>query len=280
MRGTQELVAKGQVSLRDVADKRIKLDLEDTVREATDFIEKLFHKSKASGIVVGLSGGIDSAVTCSLCTLAVGPKRVLGVLLFESKARNGADYHDAKSLAERLGIQTIDFDLDHAITGFLKGSPIETGERVVLGNLKARMRMSSLYFVANLRNHLVAGTGDRSEDLIGYFTKYGDGGVDFLPIAHLYKTQVRQLGRHLGIPDRIVDKPSSPNLWDGHKATDELPLDYDLLDQALVCLFDLHMTPEEVAKGLQIEDHKIREIMSRHWSSEHKRSYPAMVRSW
>ena len=140
--------------------------------------------------------------------------------------------------------------------------------------------MSSLYFVANLRNLLVAGTGDRSEDLIGYFTKYGDGGVDFLPIAHLYKSQVKQLGRYLGIPDRIVDKPSSPNLWDGHKATDEIPLDYDALDRVLVCLFDLHVPPEEVGRGLGIEDAKIREILSRHRSSEHKRTYPAMVRSW
>ena len=280
MRGTQELVEKNQPSLRDMAEKRIKLDSEDTVREVTGFIGKLFHESKASGIVVGLSGGIDSAVTCSLCVRAVGAKRVLGLLLFEAKARSSPDFEDAKSLAKQLGIQTLEFDLDRTVAGFVKSSPIETGEKIVLGNLKARMRMSSLYFVANLRNLLVAGTGDRSEDLIGYFTKYGDGGVDFLPIAHLYKSQVKQLGRYLGIPDRIVDKASSPNLWDGHKATDEIPLDYDALDRVLVCLFDLHVPPEEVGRGLGIEDAKIREILSRHRSSEHKRTYPAMVRSW
>jgi len=280
MRGTQELVEKRQLSLRDMAEKRIKLDSEDTVREVTGFIGKLFHESKASGIVVGLSGGIDSAVTCSLCVRAVGAKRVLGVLLFEAKARSGPDFEDAKTLAKQLGIQTLEFDLDRTIAGFVKSSPIETEEKIVLGNLKARMRMSSLYFVANLRSLLVAGTGDRSEDLIGYFTKYGDGGVDFLPIAHLYKSQVKQLGRFLGIPDRIVDKPSSPNLWDGHKATDEIPLDYDQLDRALVCLFDMKIPPEEVGRGLGIEDAKIREILSRHSNSEHKRSYPAMVRSW
>src|SRR5436309_9096806 len=227
MRGTQELVEKSPPSLRDMAEKRIKLDPEDTVREVTGFIGNLFHESKASGLVVGLSGGIDSAVTCSLCVRAVGANRVLGVLLFEGKARSGPDFEDAKSLAKQMGIQTLEFDLDRTIAGFVKSSPIETGEKIVLGNLKARLRMSSLYFVANLRNLLVAGTGDRSEDLIGYFTKYGDGGVDFLPVAHLYKSQVRQLGRYLGIPDSIVDKPSSPNLWDGHKATDEIPLDYD-----------------------------------------------------
>src|SRR2546430_10797352 len=101
--------------------------------------------------------------------------------------------------------------------------------------------MVSLYYLANAKNLLVAGTGDKSEDLIGYFTKYGDGGVDFLPIAHLYKSQVRQLGSFLNVPREIVEKPSSPNLWEGHKATDEIPLDYNVLDEVLVCLFDLKM---------------------------------------
>src|SRR5207245_3737820 len=99
------------------------------------------------------------------------------------------------------------------------------------------MRMSSLYFVANLRNLLVPGTGDRSEDLIGFFTKYGDGGVDFLPIAHLYKTQVRTLGERLGVPSSIVTKPASPQLWPGHKATDEIPADYNILNIVLYYLF-------------------------------------------
>src|SRR3989475_11938517 len=247
MRGTQELVEKSQLSLRDMAEKRIKLDSEDTVREVTGFIGKLFHESKASGIVVGLSGGIDSAVTCSLCVRAVGAKRVLGVLLFEGKARSSPDFEDAKSLAKQLGIQTLEFDLDRTIAGFVKSSPIETGEKIVLGNLKARMRMSSLYFVANLRNLLVAGTGDRSEDMIGYFTKYGDGGVDFLPIAHLYKTQVRMLALHLGLPQELVEKPSSPQLWPSQKATDEIPIDYDRLDLVLHGLFDVGLTPEQVS---------------------------------
>src|SRR2546427_11575798 len=108
MRGSQELVEKSQVSLRDMAEKRIKLDSEDTVREVTGFIGKLFHESKASGIVVELSDGIDSAVTCSLCVRAVGAKRVLGVLLVEGKERSSADFYDAKTLAKRLGIQTLE----------------------------------------------------------------------------------------------------------------------------------------------------------------------------
>ncbi len=275
----QELV-RGSEPLLSVAEGRLKLDAEATAREAVQFIEELFVKSRASGIVVGLSGGVDSGVTCALSTRAVGPEKVLGILLFESKDRTGRDFEDAKLIANQLRIETLDFDLDHTIGGFLLSSPIHSNDRVVLGNLKARARMTSLYFVANERNLLVAGTGDRSEDLIGYFTKYGDGGVDFLPIAHLYKSQVRELGKHLGLPNRIVDKPSSPNLWEGHKATDEIPMDYEILDRALVCLFDLKIPPHEVAKNLNIEIGKINEILSRYRSSEHKRVYPPMVRSW
>src|SRR5207245_5576770 len=141
MRDTQELVEKNQPSLRDMAEKRIKLHPEDTVREVTGFIGKLFHESRASGIVVGLSGGIDSALTCSLCVRAVGAKRVLGVLLFEGKARSGPDFEDAQSLAKQLGIQTLEFDLDRTVAGFVKRSAIEPGVKRVVGNWNERMGM-------------------------------------------------------------------------------------------------------------------------------------------
>jgi NAD+ synthase len=117
------------------------------------------------------------------------------------------------------------------------------GSKIAEANVKARARMMICYFFANSFNMPVAGTGDRSEDLIGYFTKHGDGGVNFLPIAHLYNTQVRALGAHLGLPERIVTKPSSPQLWPGHLATDEIPLGYEKLDLVLHLLFDLKPPP-------------------------------------
>src|SRR5712664_2654683 len=137
-----------------------------------------------------------------------------------------------------------------AFTSSLGAGEATESAKIPLANIRSRTRMIILYYFANLNNYLVAGTGDRSEDLIGYFTKYGDGGVDFLPIAHLYKSQVRFLAKHVGISPEIVEKPSSPNLWEGHKATDEIPLDYSELDRALVCLFDLKMKPEDTAKNL------------------------------
>jgi NAD+ synthase len=117
-------------------------------------------------------------------------------------------------------------------------------------------------------------TGDRSEELLGYYTKYGDGGVDFLPISHLYKTQVRALGAHLGFPKRLVRKPASPQLWPGHKASDEIPADYDRLDIALHFLFDLKTAPLEAAVKAGLPPGAIDKVLEMHRKSEHKRKMP------
>jgi len=258
----------------------LEVDLPATLGEIVGFVNNVFADSRAKGIVVGLSGGIDSGVTASVCVKAIGPEKVTGLLLFEKRTMESTDSKDARELARTLKIETLEFPVDEVLDSLLINFPVKTKDRVTIGNLKARIRMTSLYFIANAKNFLVAGTGDRSEDLIGYFTKYGDGGVDFLPIAHLYKTQVKSLGRHLELPSQILNKPSSPNLWEGHKATDEIPLDYDVLDLALVCLFDLKMRPKEVAGILGIDVETLEEILHLYQASIHKRSYPSMVRSW
>lgn len=268
------------VELRDEVRHRLAIDPQATVARIVEFTRKFFESSGSAGIVVGLSGGVDSALTATLCVKAIGSERVTGVFMFEERMREGADARHAHETAERLRIRTFDLTIDPLITRFSETFPVKVTDHVTRGNLKARIRMMSLYYLANAQNLLVAGTGDRSEDMIGYFTKYGDGGVDFLPIAHLYKSQVRFLAKHVGVSPDIVEKPSSPNLWEGHKATDEIPLDYSELDKALVCLFDLKRTPEETAKMLGIEQGKVRDIVSRFQNSAHKRSYPAMIGSW
>ena len=111
-------------------------------------------------------------------------------------------------------------------------------------------------------------------------TKYGDGGVDLLPIAHLYKGQVRSLGRRLGLPEQVVTKASSPNLWKGHKATDEIPADYEILDPIMMLLFDQGLGPVEVSKKTGAPMSLIDEVLRKHFASRHKRSYPPMVTSW
>lgn len=268
------------VGLREEARRKLTLDPARAEATIVEFIRGQVKSSGCAGIVVGLSGGIDSAVTASLCAKAVGANRVSGVFMFEHKSHGSTDGEHARILARQLGIRTLDFTLDPTIESFSGSFPLRVSDLVTMGNLKARLRMLSLYFVANAESRLVAGTGDRSEDLIGYFTKYGDGGVDFLPIAHLYKSQVRQLGTFLKVPMEIVEKPSSPNLWEGHKATDEIPLDYTELDPVLVCLFDLKLSPEETSRGLGIDPAKVREVLSRYRGSSHKRAYPPMIGGW
>ena len=266
--------------LRDEIQQRMVLNPQRAVSQIVDFIRTFFGSSGCAGIVVGLSGGIDSALTATLCAKAIGSDKVTGVFMFEERMRNGVDAQHAREISNNLHIRTVDLTLDPLIKRFSETFPVRVENQVTKGNLKARLRMTSLYYLANAENRLVAGTGDRSEDLIGYFTKYGDGGADFLPIAHLYKSQVRYLAKHVGISPEIVEKPSSPNLWEGHKATDEIPLDYSELDKALVCLFDLKMTPEETANRLGVEKGKLRDILSRFHHSAHKRSYPAMIGEW
>src|SRR2546428_1671472 len=257
---------------RRAVERMLDVDLDAMLSEIVRFVRNVFANSRAKGLVVGLSGGIDSAVTASICVKAIGPEKVTGLLLFEKKTMESADSKDAKELARTLKIETLEFPIDQVFDSYLANFPVKSKDRVTIGNLKARIRMASLYFIANARNLLVAGTGDRSEDLIGYFTKYGDGGVDFLPIAHLYKTQIKSLGEHLGLPSQILNKPSSPNLWEGHRATDEIPMDYNLLDLALVSLFDLKMLPKEAAGVLGADVEKLEEIVRLYNSSAHKRT--------
>ncbi len=256
-----------------------KFDAESQVIEICDFIRHVVQNARAKGVVVAVSGGIDSAVVATLAVRALGRKRVMGLLLFEKEDRNSADFKDAKQLISQLGISSFDVSFSDIIRSFNTTLRDYKLSRTALGNIKARARMIVNYAFANSRNLLVAGTGDKSEEMIGYFTKYGDGGVDFQPIAHLYKTEVKSLALHLGIPSRIVSKPSSPHLWKGHLATDEIPLDYPILDEVLRLLFDQSRGPNEVSKTLKVPRRIVDKVTKMHEASDHKREAPPMLGS-
>jgi len=254
-------------------------DAQKVLEETLRFIRKVVEEANASGVVVGLSGGVDSSLTAALCTRALGRERVLGILMPTSFTPK-EDVEDAYKLAEMLGIRTRRVDIDGICEAFLKamGFSRESLEmKMPLANLRARIRMVILYFHANAYNMLVAGTGDLSESLIGFFTKYGDGAADFLPIAHLYKTQVRKLAEYLGIPKRIAFKPSSPQLYPGHKLLDEVPIDYDELDLVLVRLFERGLPPEEVSEETKVPLEIVLDIKSRYEKTRHKRELPPRI---
>jgi NAD+ synthase len=241
-----------------------------------NFVRDVVEKAKADGVVVGISGGLDSSVTLALCVRALGKDRVLGIAMPTSFTPKD-DLEDALKLAEALGIKAYIVPIDPIIDAFEKQLPLKPKDRLVLGNLRARVRMVILYYFANNLNYLVAGTGDRSEILIGFYTKYGDGASDFMPIAHLYKTQVRKLASHLGLPMKIVLKPSSPQLWPGHKLKDELPEDYEVMDPILQHLFDKRLEPKEVSEILKVPIELVRLLEDRYKRTSHKRRMPLTI---
>jgi len=257
------------------------LELDETaeVRRISAFVRETVARAGAKGVVVGLSGGVDSAVVCSLCTRALGRKRVLGILM-PSASTPPIDMSDAMKLASSLGIDTEEVRIDGVVESLLTVLRTE-GSRIARANLQARTRMMVLYFYANSLGRLVAGTGDRSEILVGFFTKYGDGGADLLPIGHLYKTEVRRLGQHLGVQKRILEKPPSPQLWPGHRATDELPADYDKLDLVLHYVLDAKLPPSEVASRAGTGARVVEQVLELNERSAHKRDVPPTLgRRW
>jgi len=196
----------------------------------------------ARGIVLGLSGGIDSAVVIGLAALAV-PGRVVGIMM--PCHSDPLDEEHGRLTAAHFNVPAIRLDLaptyDRLVPdlrgaiGSLAGQLDAAADigRLPLANVKPRLRMTSLYFIANILNYLVAGTGNRSEIAIGYYTKYGDGGVDILPIGRLFKSEVRDLARELGVPAPIIEKPPSAGLWSGQTDEGEMGFTYEDLENHL-----------------------------------------------
>ncbi len=233
----------------------------------------LEYAGKEAG-VVGVSGGVDSAVTAYLTVRALGPKRVYCYVL-PSEATPKEDVEDAMEVIRRLGIPDDHWELI-PIDDIVRTFDRALGEmgRVERGNVKARVRMIILHQRAYRHNALVVGTGDKSELLLGYFTKYGDGGVDVLPIGGLYKTHVRQLARYLGVPERIVTKPPSPRLWPGQTAEGELGVSYDIIDSILYCRFERWLPEEEIARVLGVPRGVVERILTMVKRTQHKRLPP------
>jgi len=198
-------------------------------KKLVNWIKKTVAKSKAKGIVIGVSGGIDSAVVAALCKKALGENRVLALILPCHSHKK--DLSHAKLFINWLGIPQKQVQLTKTYDALLKTLP--KGNKLAKSNLKPRLRMLALYYFANTRNYLVAGTGNKSELTVGYFTKYGDGGVDILPIGRLLKCQVYKLAKELSIPDEIILKTPTAGLWPGQTDEGEMGITYKELDKIL-----------------------------------------------
>lgn len=196
-------------------------------RIATWLKEKVLEAGR-QGIIVGLSGGIDSATVGALAKKAMGDK-VMGLIMPCHSSPD--DERDARLAARHFDIKTQKVDLTPLYDTILSTFP--EGTALARANLKPRLRMITLYYFANNFDYLVAGTGNKSELMVGYFTKYGDGGVDVLPLGSLVKTQVRELAKELEMPQEIIDRVPSAGLWEGQTDEGELGITYEELDQTI-----------------------------------------------
>jgi len=243
------------------------LDYEKLVVDIQNWIEDYVKNAKADNVVVGVSGGIDSSVTAALCTNALGKERMIGLGL--PCCSISKDLEDAELIAKHLEISFEILDLTSVYDMFLDTVDSETRkDKMAIANLKPRLRMMALYFIGQSSgNSLVAGTSNRAELAIGYFTKYGDGAADFEPMASFYKQEVRKIARILNIPERIIIKAPSAGLWPGQTDEGEIGLSYDVIDEILYRIdYNLDF------KGLNEEDiMRVREMMS---AAEHKLNMP------
>ena len=249
-----------------------RIDPPKETKRITTFVKKMVTGASAGGVVVGLSGGVDSSVVGALCVGALGKDRVLATLM-PSDFTPKKDIEDAEALAESWQVRSSTVQISSLVKSFGTSVRID-GTKVAKANAAARIRMAILYYYANSLGYLVAGTGDKSENLLGYFTKWGDGGSDFMPILHLYKTQVRELGAYLELPRGVVEKPASPQLWAGQRAIDEIPADYDKLDLVLHYLFDKKAPKAQAARLAGVNLEVVDKVLEMHNRSAHKRVPP------
>lgn len=252
---------------REIIENLVRRDYESIQNQIGKFLENEITYRKSNGVILGLSGGIDSAVIAGLCARFVREK-TLALIMPNSKITPNSDTEDAIKIVDKYSLEykLIDIGFIHKeYSKYLEPNPL------AFGNLGARIRANILYYYANARNSLVLGSSDRSEFLIGYFTKFGDGAADLLPIVSLYKTQTRELAKSLGIQQNIISKPSGPHLWEGHTAETEIGLNYEEIDSILHCIIDKNMSIDETARITEIPISDVDRMYRMYKKSEHKR---------
>ncbi|QLD85636.1 NAD(+) synthase [Natronomonas halophila] len=272
-------------------------DIETVEEECVSFIRSAVDDAGVQEVVVALSGGIDSTTAATLAVEALGRRSVNGLVL-PSETSDESNIDDAQRAAFDLGIDFRTVDIQPVVDTLAEtmssdhwferavadGGPASVhsedttnpnGEyRRAVGNATARARMMATYFEANLHDRLVLGTGNRTELALGYFTKYGDGGVDILPLGDLYKTEVRRLAEHLDVPERIIDKQPTAGLWDGQTDTDELGASYGTIDAILRKLFDEGCSVAQTAAELGVEEDLVVRFAEMYRDAAHKRATP------
>ena len=237
-----------------------------------DFLSRQISESHADGLVLGLSGGVDSAVLAYLCRTDALLKKTLAIIMPDTAVTPESETADAQRVISILGMSYKLIDVSPILREYSMYLEPSLDARA---NLVARIRSNILYYYANAKNLLVLGSSDRSEHLIGYYTKYGDGASDVTPIISLYKLQVRGLARHLGVPDRIIEKKSSPFLRKGDEAEKEIGATYEEVDSVLWCIIEKGMSAQDAARAARVDPATAQRVSGMNRSSRHKRRLPA-----
>ena len=248
------------------------MNVEKTKDDIVKFIQSKVSEAKTDGIVVGLSGGIDSTLIAYLACEAVGSKNVFGIIMPSTTTPTEDKLHGI-SIAQGLGIDYKEIAIDSILNEFLFMTQLEE-DNLAIGNLKARIRMSIIYFYANQKKYLVSGTGNKSEILIGYFTKHGDGACDIEPIGDLYKTDVFKLSRYMGVPEDIIEKPPRAGLWNNQTDEAEIGMSYDLIDQILYQYCEKSKKDKEISEMLEIPVDDVDMIIDKINRNKHKSKVP------
>jgi NAD+ synthase len=230
-------------------------NVEKVCNEAVEWIKDRVNSAGAKGVILGMSGGIDSAVVAALVKRAF-PNDCFCVTM--PCYSNPIDEEHAKLVADAVGIEMKTVVLNDAFDTMKKlVDSKETDPKLAIANIKSRLRMVTLYYYAGVNNYLVAGTGNKSEITIGYFTKYGDGGTDMLPIASFVKKEVRALAEYLEIPEIVITKPPTAGLWENQSDEKEMGMSYEDLDNYIL-----------TGEGSEDVKNKVEMMFKR---SEHKR---------
>jgi NAD+ synthase len=249
-----------------------------TALKIVDYLRENVEKSGLENAIVSISGGIDSAVSLVLTVRALGPGRVTALTLPERDITPPCDITDVMQLTGAYDVTCDTVEITPVITCLSKILPKYNPEdRVSTGNLKARTRMIIAYHYANVNHAMVVGSTNRTEWMTGYFTKYGDGGVDLMPLADLYKNQIRQLAEYLDIPRTIITKTPTAGFWSGQSDEEELGVKYDILDLILLG-FERGMPDEDISRALDKNLDLVRLIRARVEANGHKRHIPTILR--
>ena len=252
---------------QDITNEIKNQDYSKITEDIEKFLTGNIEKTNAKGIILGLSGGIDSAVLAYICKRNLKEK-TLAIIMPDTEITPKSETEDAMKMISLTGIEYKLIDIHSIVKEY--SMYLEPNSKSK-GNLRARVRTNILYYYANAKNLLVLGSSDKSEYMIGYFTKHGDGASDVTPIVSLYKLQVREIAQYLGVSENIISKKSSPHLWKDHEAENELGISYEEIDSILYCLFEKKLTIDETEKVTLIEKSKIQKIQELNSKSEHKR---------